>query len=77
MSDKATLLVTMLSSTAVVGKSAYESAQSHASLLSSPLSEIMAGNFTLYGSDITTLAGLAVGTVGAAFGLLRAVKRRD
>lgn len=68
--DKATIAIATGTGT-TVGVSAAKSAQSAQSLLNSSLSQILAGDYTLYGSDIATIAGIVMGALGIVVTLYR------
>lgn len=77
MSDKSTLLVSGVTGGAVVGASASLSVRTPSSLLNTSWPDILAGNFVLYGSDITTVMGLVIGVVGTVIGVYRVMKKDD
>lgn len=47
------------------------------SLLRSNVEQIFAGDFTLYGSDIATLTGILMSSIGIAVALYRVIKHKD
>ncbi|WP_256384407.1 hypothetical protein [Photobacterium toruni] len=63
MLDKPTLAITTGAGT-VVGVGATKSAENAQSLLNSSFDQIMGGQFTWYGSDMITCAGVALSIAG-------------
>lgn len=68
--DKSTVAIAVGSGT-TIGVSTAKSAQSVQSLLNSSLSQILAGDFTWYGSDIAFVLGSAISIVGIVVTVMR------
>lgn len=70
MLDKPTL-ATNVGAGLAVGTSAATSLNNSQSLLNSDIPQILAGDFTLYGSDIATVMGLTLSVIGIALTVYR------